>query len=207
MFRVGTLYGIHTFFYTLQPTLGGVSIKRYAQQPPAKRPDEHLVNEGIRVREVMVISESGEKLGVMSKSQALDAAYDRDLDLFLVAPTAKPPVAKIMDYNKFKYEQQRKQREARKNQKVTTIKEIRLSPKIDVHDFETKLRNARKFLEHGDKLKVALRFRGREMAHTNLGREVMMEFAQKCEDLATIESHPKMDGRRMFMSLAPKKDK
>jgi translation initiation factor IF-3 len=199
---------VSTLFSTRrQQTLGGVSIKRYAQQPPAKRPDEHLVNEGIRVREVMVISETGEKLGVMSKSQALDAAYDRDLDLFLVAPNAKPPVAKIMDYNKFKYEQQRKQREARKNQKITVIKEIRLSPKIDVHDFETKLRNARKFLEHGDKLKVALRFRGREMAHTNLGREVMMEFAKKCEDLAVIESHPTMDGRRMFMSLAPKKDK
>ena len=188
-------------------SIGGVIIsKRYSQQPPAKRPDEHLVNEGIRAREVMVISDSGEKLGVMSRNEAIDIAYERDLDLYLVAPGAKPPVAKIMDYSKFRYEQQRKEREARKNQKIVEIKEIRLSPKIDVHDFETKLRNGRKFLEKGDKLKLSIRFRGREMAHTEQGREVMLDFAAKCEDLATIESRPKIDGRRMFMSLAPIKD-
>lgn len=164
------------------------------------------MNEGIRVREVMVISETGEKLGTMSKSAAIDAAYDRDLDLYLVAPSAKPPVAKIMDYNKFRYEQQRKQREARKNQKTVELKEIRLSPKIDVHDFETKLRKGRGFLEKGDKLKLSIRFRGREMAHTNLGRNVMMEFAEKVKDIAVIESHPRQDGRRMFMSLSPDKD-
>ena len=111
-----------------------------------------------------------------------------------------------MDYSKYRYEQQRKEREARKNQKIVEIKEIRLSPKIDVHDFETKLRNGRKFLEKGDKLKLSIRFRGREMAHTDQGRQVMLDFAQKVEDLATIESRPKQDGRRMFMTLAPIKD-
>lgn len=165
-----------------------------------------MLNEGIRSREVMVIDDAGEKLGVMSKQQAINTAYDRDLDLYLVAPGAKPPVAKIMDYSRFKYEQQRKQREARKNQKVTTLKELRLSPKIDVHDFETKLKMGRKFLEKGDKLKVSIRFRGREMAYTNQGREVMLKFASKCDDIATIESKPLLDGRRMFMSLTPKKD-
>jgi translation initiation factor IF-3 len=191
----------------LATLIGGVIIKRYSQQPPAKKADEHLLNEGIRARELMVISDTGEKLGVMSRIDAINAAYDRELDLFVVAPNAKPPVAKMMDYNKHKYEQQRKQREARKNQKVTTIKEIRLSPKIDVHDFETKLRNGRKFLEKGDKLKVSIRFRGREMAYTNQGREVMLDFAKRCEDIATIESRPRLDGRRMFMSLTPAKDK
>ncbi|QMS85717.1 translation initiation factor IF-3 [Xianfuyuplasma coldseepsis] len=155
----------------------------------------------------MIIAEDGEKLGVMSKNEAIDLAYERDLDVFVVAPSAKPPVAKFMDYNRHKYEQQRKQREARKNQKVVSLKEIRLSPKIDIHDFETKLRNGRKFLEKGDKLKVSIRFRGREMAYTNKGREVMLNFAEKCADIATIESYPKQDGRNMYMRLAPIKDK
>ncbi len=193
------------FICLLDKTLGGVIIKynKYGQQPPAKRPDEHLLNEGIRVHEVMVIDENGEKLGVLSKNDALEEAYSRDLDLFLVAPNAKPPVAKFIDYNKFKYEQQRKQREAKRNQKVTVVKEIRLSPVIDIHDFETKLRNGRKFLEKGDKLKVSMRFRGRQMAHTDLGMKVMMDYAQKCEDIAKIESNPKLDGRQMFMTLTP----
>jgi translation initiation factor IF-3 len=187
--------------------MGGVTIKRYKPEPPAKRADDHLVNDGIRQREVMVITDTGEKLGVMSRNSALDMAEERGLDLVIVAPNAKPPVAKFMDYNKHRYEQQRKQREARKNQKVVTLKEIRLSPKIDVHDFETKLRNGRKFLEKGDKLKVSIRFRGREMAYTNQGREVMLDFATKCSDVATIESKPRQDGRNMFMTLAPIKDK
>lgn len=154
----------------------------------------------------MLIGENGEKLGVMSRHAALEMAYDSDLDLYIVAPGAKPPVAKIMDYKKYRYEQQRKQREAKKNQKVTVVKEIRLSPTIDVHDFETKLRNGRKFIEKGDKLKVSIRFRGRQMAHTELGRKVMLDFAEKCEGIANLESKPKLDGRQMFMTLIPKKD-
>jgi len=174
---------------------------------PQKRGDENLLNEGIRSREVMVITDDGEKLGVINTSAALDMAYAKNLDLVVVAPNAKPPVAKFMDYNKYKYEQQRKQREAKKNQKIVTLKELRLSPKIETHDLETKLRKGREFLEKGDKLKISMRFRGREMAYTNQGREVMLDFAKRCEDLADVESKPKQDGRNMFMTLTPKKEK
>jgi translation initiation factor IF-3 len=164
------------------------------------------LNDGIRAREMMVITDTGEKLGVMSKFEAIEAAYDRGLDLFLVAPSAKPPVAKFMDYNKFKYEQSRKQREARKNQNTTELKELRLSPSIQEHDLQTKIRKGRKFLESNDKLKLSIRFRGREMAFTEQGREIMMTFAKRVEDVAEIESRPKRDGRNMFMTLKPKKD-
>ncbi len=174
---------------------------------PAKNKDDGIINEGIRAREVMVITDTGDKIGVIPTNRALDMAFEKNLDLVLVAPGAKPPVAKFMDYNKFKYEQQRKQREARKNQHITTLKELRLSPKIDIGDFNTKLKNGRKFLENGDKLKISIRFRGREMAYTNRGREVMMNFAKEVEDLATVESQPKLDGRNMQMTLTPKKDK
>ncbi len=174
---------------------------------PAKRKDAGLINEDIRARQVMVITDTGEKLGVIDTREALRLAWDRELDLVLVAPTAKPPVAKFMDYNKFRYEQQRKQREAKKHQKIASLKEIRLSPKIDIGDFNTKLKNGRKFLEKGDKLKISIRFRGREMAYTSKGRQVMMDFAAQVEDIASIESRPVQDGRNMFMTLTPKKDK
>ncbi len=155
----------------------------------------------------MVISDTGEKLGILSRNEALDMAYERNMDLYVVAPDAKPPVAKFIDYNKHKYESQRKQRESRKNQKVTTLKEIRLSPTIDVHDFDTKVRSAHKFLEKGDKVKVSIRFRGREMAYTSQGKEVMEKFAEKLSDVATVEGKPTIDGRSMFMRLAPTKEK
>ncbi len=166
-----------------------------------------IVNDDIRAREMMVITDTGEQLGVLSKNEALNMAEARSLDLVLVAPQAKPPVAKFMDYNKYRFDQQKKNREAKKKQKTTSLKELRLSPKIDTHDFETKLRNGRKFLEKGDKLKISIRFRGREMAYTNKGREVMLDFAKRCEDLAEIESRPKQDGRTMIMTMAPKKEK
>ncbi len=200
-----TLFYIRLSIYKL--TTGGGIIIRGNQQMPQKRGDENLLNEGIRSREVMVITDDGEKLGVISTSQALDMAFAKNLDLVVVAPNAKPPVAKFMDYNKYKYEQQRKQREAKKNQKIVTLKELRLSPKIETHDLETKLRKGREFLEKGDKLKISIRFRGREMAYTNKGREVMLDFAKRCEDLADVESKPKQDGRNMFMTLTPKKEK
>ncbi|AIO19300.1 Translation initiation factor IF-3 [Candidatus Izimaplasma bacterium HR1] len=207
---MGTLC-THTFYIlsTKQNlyALGGVTIKKYSREMPAKRKDDSILNEGIRAREVMVITDSGEKLGVINTRTALSQAYDKNLDLVLVAPGAKPPVAKFMDYNKYKYEQQRKQREARKNQKIVSLKEIRLSPKIDIGDFNTKLKNGRKFLDNGDKLKISIRFRGREMAYTNKGREIMLKYAEQCADIATIESMPKKDGRNMFMSLTPIKDK
>ncbi len=205
---MGTLC-THTFLYMLSTKIKReVSfINRYNQQPPAKSKDANLVNEGIRAREVMVITDTGEKLGVISTYKAKEMAYAKNLDVVLVAPGAKPPVAKFMDYNKFKYEQQRKQREARRNQKVVSLKEIRLSPKIDVHDYETKLKNGRKFLSKGDKLKISIRFRGREMAYTNQGREIMLKFAKDCEDLAQIDGKPKLDGRNMFMTMSPIKEK
>lgn len=184
-----------------------LSINKYSRELPKKSKDAHLLNEGIRQREVMVITDTGEKLGVMNTRKAMHMAYDRDLDLVLVAPGAKPPVAKFMDYNKFKYEQSRKQREAKKNQHTQSLKEIRLSPKIDIGDFNTKLKNGRKFLDAGDKLKISIRFRGREMAYTNQGREVILRFAKECEDIATLEGRPKLDGRNMFATLAPIKDK
>ena len=179
----------------------------FINRKPEPRKQQGLVNDEIRAREMMVITDSGEQLGVLSKREALSIAEERNLDLVLVAPQAKPPVAKFMDYNKFKYDQQKRSREAKKKQKTVSLKEIRLSAKIDTHDLETKLRNARKFLEKGDKLKISMRFRGREMAYTNQGREVMLDFAKRCEDLADIEARPKQEGRTMIMTMQPKKDK
>lgn len=155
----------------------------------------------------MVIAEDGEQLGLMTKFEALDAAYDRDLDLVVVAPGAKPPVAKFMDHKKYKFEQQKKKREAKKNQKVQDMKEIRLSPVIDIGDFNTKLKQGRKFLEKGDKLKISIRFKGRQMAYTNNGREVILRFADECSDLAELSNKPKLDGRNMMAILTPLKDK
>lgn len=174
---------------------------------PVKRKDDGLVNESIKAREVMVITDTGEKLGVMNTREAMNLAWDKNLDLVVVAAGAKPPVAKFIDYNKYRYEQQRKQREAKKHQKTVSLKEIRLSPKIDIGDFNTKLNHGRKFLENGDKLKISIRFRGREMAYTSRGRQVMMDYANELEDIAQIESRPVQDGRNMFMTLTPKKDK
>jgi translation initiation factor IF-3 len=165
------------------------------------------VNEGIRAREVRLIGPDGSQLGIKSRQEALDLASNANLDLVLVAPAAKPPVCRIMDYGKFKYEQQRKEREARKNQKVITTKEIRLSPTIEENDFNTKLRNARKFLEKGDKVKASIRFRGRAITHSQIGKTVLEKLAKECEDLSTVETHPKMEGRSMFLILAPKAEK
>ncbi|WP_406566414.1 translation initiation factor IF-3 [Jeotgalibacillus aurantiacus] len=162
-----------------------------------------MVNEGIRSREVRLIDQNGEQLGIKSKNEALDIAARVNLDLVLVAPNAKPPVARIMDYGKFKFEQQKKEKEARKNQKVINLKEVRLSPTIDEHDFNTKLRNARKFLEKGDKVKASIRFRGRAITHKEIGQRVLERFAEECKDVSTVESKPKMDGRSMFLMLAP----
>ncbi|WLD92329.1 translation initiation factor IF-3 [Alkalihalobacillus sp. AL-G] len=166
-----------------------------------------MVNDGIRAREVRLIGANGDQIGVKTRQEALEIAQNANLDLVLVAPNAKPPVCRIMDYGKYRYEQQKKEKEARKNQKIITTKEVRLSPNIDEHDFNTKLRNARKFLEKGDKLKASIRFRGRAITHSELGREVLMRMAKECEDLGTIESRPKMEGRSMFLILAPINEK
>lgn len=166
-----------------------------------------MVNEGIRARELRLISDNGDQLGVKIKQEALKMAEDANLDLVLVAPKAKPPVAKIMDYGKYRFELQKKQREARKKQKVVNIKEVRLSPTIDTNDFNTKMKNARKFLSKGDKVKVSIRFKGRAITHKDIGRDVLNRFAEATEDVATVESKAKMDGRSMFLMLAPKTEK
>lgn len=166
-----------------------------------------MVNDGIRAREVRLIGAEGDQLGIKSRQEALEIAARANLDLVLVAPNAKPPVCRIMDYGKFRFEQQKKDKEARKNQKIINLKEVRLSPTIDEHDFNTKLRNARKFLEKGDKVKASIRFKGRAITHKGIGQKVLDRFSSECADLSTIESHPKMDGRSMFLVLAPKNEK
>ncbi|ALX48324.1 translation initiation factor IF-3 [Lentibacillus amyloliquefaciens] len=165
------------------------------------------VNEKIRAREVRLIDSNGDQLGVKSRNEALDIAQKRELDLVLVAPNAKPPVCRIMNYGKYRYEQQKKEKEARKKQKVINVKEVRFTPGIGEHDFNTKLKNARKFLEKGDKVKASVRFRGRAITHKDLGREVLDRLAEETNDVATVESKAKMEGRNMFMMLAPIKEK
>ncbi len=166
-----------------------------------------MVNDGIRAREVRLISDSGEQLGVKSKQDALALAEQSNLDVVLVAPNAKPPVARIMDYGKYRFELQKKQRDARKNQKTVNVKEVRLSPTIEENDFQTKLNNAVKFLNKGAKVKASVRFRGRAITHKEIGQRVLEKLADATKDIANVESAPKMDGRSMFLLLAPKADK
>lgn len=154
-----------------------------------------------------MIGDHGNQLGVKPRIEALRLAEQANLDLVLVSPNAKPPVAKIMDYGKYRFEMQKKNREARKKQKVINVKEVRLSPAISENDFNTKLNNARRFLGKGDKVKVSLRFKGRAITHKDVGRKVLEELAAKTSDIATVESHPRMDGRSMFLMLAPQSEK
>ena len=165
----------------------------------------HQINEEIRDKEVRLVGENGEQLGIVSSREALRIAEERNLDLVKIAPQAVPPVCRIMDYGKFKFEQIKKEKEAKKNQKVIGIKEIRLSPGIDVHDFEVKVSHALKFVKAGDKVKVVVRFRGREMAHTSVGDELLSKFAEGCKEYAVVEKEAKLDGKQMIMFLAPKK--
>lgn len=151
-----------------------------------------------------LISETGEQLGIMSSAAALEKAEEMEIDLVMISPQAKPPVCKLMDYGKFRFEQAKKEKEARKNQHVIEIKEIRMSPGIDDNDFNTKLRNGQKFLAGGDRLKVTIRFRGREMAHTKIGEELLMRFAEQSAEYATMDKNPKLEGRNMSMFLSPK---
>lgn len=164
----------------------------------------HQINDEIRDREVRLISETGEQLGIMSARNAMEKAEEANLDLVKISPTANPPVCKLMDYGKFKFEQAKRDKEARKNQHVVEIKEVRMSPGIDVGDFNVKLRNAQKFLGEGDRVKVTVRFRGREMAHTEIGRELLLRFADTCSEFAVMDKEPKLEGRHMNMFLSPK---
>ena len=164
-----------------------------------------MMNEQMRDREVRVIGGDGEQLGIMSSREAMRLAEEAGVDLVKIAPTAKPPVCKLVDYGKFKYEQTRKEKEAKKKQKVIDVKEIRLSPNIDTNDLNTKVNAARKFLTKGDKVKVTLRFRGREMAHMQNSKHILIDFGESLSDIAVVEKEPKVEGRSMTMFLAEKR--
>lgn len=165
------------------------------------------VNHEIKAREVRVIGPDGKQLGIMSLKDALRHAQEAQLDLVKVASNAKPPVCKIMDFGKYKYEQSKREKEARKKQKVINVKEIRMNPTIDEHDFQVRLKNAIKFLTDGNKVKVSIRFRGRQMSHTELGKEVLNRMAEQIKEVGVVEKPPKMEGRNMVMTISPKQTK
>lgn len=167
----------------------------------------HQINEEIHDKEVRLIDDEGNQLGIMSAEAALQIAIERDLDLVKIAPGSNPPVCRIMDYGKFRFEQSKREKEAKKNQHVVDVKEIRMSPGIGVNDFNVKLKNGQKFLQDGDRLKVTVRFRGREMAHTEIGERLLKDYAEKCAEVATMDKNPKLDGRHMTMFLSPKPNK
>ncbi len=191
--------GVCVLFYFLN-NLGGGSINKQ------KKNTEDIVNDAIRCKEMLVITDSGEKLGVLSRGKALQEAENRGMDLVLVSPDANPPVAKMMDYSRFRFEQQKKLKEMKKKQKVIVVQEIQLSPTIEKHDFETKARKAKSILEKGNKVKVSLRFFGRMIAHQDLGKEVIDRFVESLAEVSTVEAPVKLDGRTLFAVIAPKKD-
>lgn len=166
---------------------------------------QHFINEEIREKEIRVVDSTGEALGIMSSKSALELAESKQLDLVMIAPQAKPPVCKIMDYGKYLYEIQKREKEARKKQKVINIKEIRLSPKIEDHDLNVKAKNAEKFLLDGDKVKVTVRFRGREADYAHFGEVLLKQFFDKLKEVSVIEKDAKLEGRNMIMVLTPKK--
>jgi translation initiation factor IF-3 len=163
-----------------------------------------MINEEIQEKEIRLIGSDGEQMGLMSSAEAQKIADEQDLDLVMISPNAKPPVCKIMDYGKYRFEQNKKVKEAKKNQHVMDVKEIRMSPGIGENDFNTKLKNGQKFLADGDRVKVTVRFRGREMAHTNIGEKLLRDFAVKCADVANLDKEPKLEGRNMSMFISPK---
>lgn len=165
------------------------------------------INEEIRAREVRVIGSDGEQLGIMSGREAQQLAYEKHLDLVEIAPTAKPPVCRIMDYGKYRYEQQKREKESRKKQKTFDIKEVKLRPGIEEHDFNVKFKNAVRFLEDGDKVKVTIMFRGRELSHPELGEVLLNKMAAQLKEMAVVERQPKLEGKNMIMIVAPKQSK
>jgi translation initiation factor IF-3 len=178
-------------------------ISKFSNQKPNRQEDP--VNEKIRFKEVLVIDQDGEQLGIKSKFEALDIAYDQNLDLVCVAPNAKPPVCRIMDYGKYRFEQQKKVKEMKKNSKVVSLKETQLSVTIDTHDKNVKLKRTLKWLQDGDKVKIAIRFRGRQLAHVDLGEKILKDFVAECEEFCVVEKPAKMEGRTLTAILAPKK--
>ena len=186
------------FFYVLNCTVGGVS---------AISRDSLRINEEIRIREVRVTDANGEQLGIMQTKDALRLAEEQHLDLVEVAPKARPPVCRIMDFGKYRYEQQKREKEARKKQKVITIKEVKLRPNIEQHDFDVKLKSAQRFVEEGNKVKVTIMFRGRELSHPELGTEVLNKMAAALGDTVNVERSAKLEGKNMTMILSPKAQK
>ncbi|MDA8352048.1 MAG: translation initiation factor IF-3 [Firmicutes bacterium] len=182
-------------------------ISKFPSEVAGISKEQQLVNEAIRAREVRLIDRDGNQLGIKPLREALRLAREADLDLVNVAPKAKPPVCRIMDYGKYRYEQSKREKEARKKQKTIQIKEVRFSPSIEEHDVNTKLRKVKKFLEKGDKVKLSIRFRGREITHQGLGRKMLTRMAEELKEIGEVERHPKMEGRHMIMILAPKKEK
>ncbi|MBO2527971.1 MAG: translation initiation factor IF-3 [Clostridiales bacterium] len=168
---------------------------------------DHQLNEDIRDKEIRLIGADGAMLGILSAEEALAMAEEQELDLVKISPNAVPPVCKIMDYGKFRFDQLKKEKEAKKNQHVVEIKEIRMSPGIDTNDLNTKMRSAVKFLKDGNRVKVTVRFRGREMAHTEIGEELLNRFAEGCAEVSSLEKKPKLDGRHMSIFLSPKSAK
>ena len=179
------------------------SIARRPHNAPPTRDTGPRVNEKIRAPEIRLIGADGENIGVVHPAKALELAEEAGLDLVEISPNATPPVCKIMDFGKFKYETQKREAEARKKQKIIEIKEVKFRPNTDTHDYEVKMRNVVKFLENGDKVKVTLRFRGREMAHQNLGRELLERVAEDTKEIGKVENFPKMEGRQMIMLIGP----
>ena len=174
---------------------------------PKRNVPEELVNENIRFHEVLVIGQNGEQLGVMMRREALELAYDQNLDLYCVAPNAKPPVCKILDYGKFHFAEQKKAREAKKKQHVTEIKPLRLSPVIDQHDFDTKLKRAREWIEDGQKVKIDMRFRGRMITRQEVGKEILNQFIEQISDIAEVTKAPSLEGNTMSVVFSPRKGK
>ncbi|MWB78990.1 translation initiation factor IF-3 [Pseudooceanicola sp. 216_PA32_1] len=178
---------------------------RRPHNAPPTRDTGPRINDKIRAPEIRLIGAEGENVGVVTPSRAMQLAEDAGLDLVEISPNATPPVCKIMDFGKFKYEQQKRESEARKKQKIIEVKEVKFRPNTDVHDYEVKMRNVVRFLENGDKVKVTLRFRGREMAHQNLGRELLERVAEDVKEIGKVENMPKMEGRQMVMMIGPTK--
>ncbi|MGI6097854.1 MAG: translation initiation factor IF-3 [Dethiobacteria bacterium] len=162
------------------------------------------VNEGIKAKEIRVVDVDGKQLGIMNINDALKIAQSKNLDLVNVAPSVKPPVCRIMDYGKFRYEQSKREKEARKKQKILTIKEIKLRPNIEEHDFRVKVKNGQRFLKNGDKVKVTIMFRGREITHSELGKKLSERLAEELSECGVVEKKPKVEGRNMVMVIAPK---
>ena len=166
-----------------------------------------MINEAIQCKEIRVVGPEGEAIGIMTPEAALKIAYDQGYDLVMMAPQAQPPVCRIMDYGKYRFERDKKEKEAKKKQQTIELKEIQLSCRIDTHDFETKARHAQRFLKEGNKVRVVMRFKGREMSHVSIGQEIMQKFREVCSELGTVDKAPVLDGRIMSMVIAPVKNK